>query len=274
MNYNDDHSDLTLKMKLSKIGQPGSAELVPGPNCLDAQAGDILAYFPDGFWRVFAQVVGMLFIPISFILRYVEWPPSRGSNFGPVDVHFVEPADTEWVVIDASGLKKCIRTSNGNRIEETIFATFLVEGEPVTFGFKSTALKVVRSFQAAADRVRVQIDGELVRVVGAQYLLSSTPERKGPYTWHLPTFKRIGVYGEPNGPSLELVRKAKALRFEARIEEDRQRLAALPAPPAPPPQLIAPGQPPRGSQTVTTGRWSDPKPTEQSEAKPIDTLPL
>jgi hypothetical protein len=263
--YVDDHSDIAQNQRLSKILQALSNELAPGPNRLEgAAAGDILAYFQDHPPILYPRVTGMPFVGVAFIELQVEWSPNRGSS-GPVAVHDFRPADAEWVVVDTSGRKACIRSSNCNKIEKTIYMHALVEGMPITFPFKSTALGVGKRLSDDADRVRIQIDGETVRVVGAQYRLSSEPERDGSYTWYKPTFIRLGVFGEPGGPSLELARKAKELRFKIKAEEDlkkRERLAAISAP-SPTPPLLGVGQPPRGTTTFATGvRWSDPKSTE------------
>jgi hypothetical protein len=280
--YVDDHSDLTQNLRLSKLLQALSAELAPGPNRLDAQAGDVLAYFQDNTSKVYSRVPGMPFVGVAFLEMAMEWPPDRGSGAGPVAAHDFVPADAEWVVVDGGGRKACIRASNGNRIEKTVFLHALVEGQPVTFPFRSTALEIGKRLAADADRVRVQVDGETVRVVGAIYRLSSELERKGTQSWYRPTFERLGVLGEPSGPPLELVRRAKTLRFESKLEEERKKkehLAAIPAP-RPTPALISP-DPPRGTASFTTGiasRWSDPKPPEPpapsaNRADPDDPIP-
>jgi len=176
--YVDDHSDLAQNLRLSKVLQAASGELAPGPNRLEAQAGDIVAYFQDHPLIVYPRVAGMPFVGVAFIELEVEWSPNRGSS-GPVAVHDFRPSDAEWVVVDTSGRKACIRSSNGNKIEKTIYMHALVEGMPITFPFKSRALRVGKRLSDDADRVRIQIDGETVRVVGAQYRLSSEPERDG-----------------------------------------------------------------------------------------------
>jgi hypothetical protein len=277
-NYIDDHSDIAQFQQLSKVLQTGSKELTPGPNRLEGAAGDILAYFSDHPPILYPRVSGAPFVPVAFVELYVEWPAVRSSSAGPIAVHDFQPADVEWPIVNTSGRKACIRSSNGNKIERTIYMHALIgaEGLQTTFAFRSTALKPAKRFADDADRVRVQIDGEIVRVVGAQCLISSAPEKDGAYTWYQPTFARLGVLGEPNGPTLEIARKAKTLRFQIRAEDDarkRERLAAISAV-IPTPPLLGVGQPPRGTTIFTTGvKWSDPKPSESQpapDAKRVD----
>jgi hypothetical protein len=208
-------------------------------------------------------------LPLIFNERFVEWPARRSQGGAPIMVHDFAPADAEWVIVDASGHRARLRPG-GNKVEKTVYLHALVEGLPITFTFRSTAYAFGVRFGADADRVRVTVDCETVRVGGALYCLSSGPERndRGETWWGPRIDKRIGVLGEPDGPSLELVRRAKALRFEFKLEEQRrkqERLSAIPVI-APTATLISP---PRGTTTFTSGvsRWSDPP---ALDAKPVD----
>jgi hypothetical protein len=263
--YIDDHSDLDPRaMRPSKILQAVSPELAPGPDRLNAQAGDYLLYYEDGSSKVFPRIPGVETHPVAFVEKAMEWPGERGSGAGPIAAHDFVPADAEWVVIDANGRKAHVRSSNGNRIEKTIFMHALVEGLPVTFSFRSTAYEIGARLGGEADRVRVQIDGEMVRVCGAMFRLSSELDHKGSRTWYAPRFEKVGVFGEKGGPSLEMVRKAKQLRFEFKAEEDRkkkERLAAISAPNVAPVMIGDQRSP--GTMTVSSGRhWADPKRSE------------
>jgi hypothetical protein len=121
------------------------------------------------------------------------------------------------------------------------------------------AVDIGKRFAADADRVRVQIDGETVRVVGATYRLSSSLDHRGTDTWYGPRYEKLGLFGQPNGPTIELARTAKALRFEIKAEEDRRKRELAAAIPAvrPTPALISPGAPTFTSGV--SGRWSDLK---------------
>ena len=102
--------------------------------------------------------------------------------------------------------------------------------------------------------------------------MTSELERKDSYTWYSPRFEKIAALNEPDGPSLDQVRMAKALRFEFKIEEakrkaERASLSAV----TPTPRLV-------GSTTFTSGierpqSWADPKPTA-GPADPSDDLPF
>jgi hypothetical protein len=282
--YVDDHSDLDPRaMRPSKILQATSPELQPGPDRKDAQDGDYVLYYEDGSEKIFPRVPGVPLIPVAFVEKAMEWPAERGSGSAPIAAHDFVPPDAEWVVIDANGRKACIRSSNGARIEKTIFCHALAEGWPVTFSFRSTAYQVGARFGQEADRIRVKVDDQVVRVCGGMFRLYSDLERNARgQTWYGPRCEKLGVLGEAKGPSLELVRRARDLRFEFKLELERQkkeRLAAIPAL-QPTPALISPDQRPRGTTAFTSGvqhHWADPKlsegtPTPKASADPNDTL--
>jgi hypothetical protein len=276
--FSDDRSDLERRQRPSKVLQTSSGELAPGPNRLDAAPGDIVAYFPDGSLQVFSRITGMLIVAICFVLRWVEWPRIRSTS-GPIDSHIFKPPDTNWIVDPLTGRKVCIRASTSTKIEETIYLNALVEGKPIVFPFKSTALDVGREMEADADRVRVLIDGSSFRVIGCYYTLSSEQEKDGSNKWQLPTFGRGALFGEQNGPPIELMRQARDMRVSLveteRSEKQQARLAA-PGVVTPTPPLLVP----RASTSFTTGTtsWSSPKlpeppPPPPPGAKPPDDIP-
>ena len=137
---------------------------------------------------------------------------------GPIAHHDRTPLDAVWV--ETPGGKKCLRP-NGNRVETTIYLHMLVNGFKATMPFKSTSLPIARAFQREADKIRMVLDGEPLRVCVAMWLLSSTfVERNGNKWWAPIIVKQLGKLGEEGGPSLELVKKARDLRFEFRAEEE------------------------------------------------------
>jgi hypothetical protein len=214
---------------------------------------------------------------VAFILKWMEWPAERGSKSAPIDAHDYSPLDMEW--IDVGGKRACIRSSNNNRIEKTVFAHGLVDGFKTTFAFKSTAYDVGDRLGRDADKVRVEVDGETVRVVAAFYQLTSELDRKGAHTWYGPRFKRLGVLGQPTGPTIEQVRVARDLRFEFKLDEEKRKaLSAV----RPTPALSAPDQLRRGSTTFTSGlgpsvasrSWAAPaQPTQTIDPKFDDDIP-
>ena len=260
--YVDDHSDLEQRMKLSTILNALSRALLPNSNFPHAKPGDILINYEDSE-ELFPRVPGVPILPVAFGNMWVEWGPVFGG--APIDHHDRMPLDAQWVETPSG--KKCLRP-NGNRIEETIFLHMLVNGYKATLPFKSTSLPIARAFQREADKVRVVIDGEPVRVCAALWLLSSEFVQKNGNSWWAPLIvKRIGTLGEKDGPSLELVKKARDIRFEFRIEEETRKAAALSAP-TPTPALTRSA----GSIEYSTGierrSWADPKaPGEVVEAK-------
>jgi hypothetical protein len=104
--------------------------------------------------------------------------------------------------------------------------------------------------------------------------VSRRPAEEGREVPYIPNVIFLGRFAEPNGPSLELVRRAKELRFKFKMEADAQRQARITAV-TPTPPLIG-VEPPRGTTTFTTGvkRWSDPPSVPsapESSATPAST---
>jgi hypothetical protein len=258
----DDASDLDPRLRLSTILQAGSPAVAAGSDYPEARPGDFHLAFEDGSEKLVPRTLGVTLLPVVCVEKAVEWPADRSARGAPIDHHDVMPLDAQWVEFD--GRRSC-RRPNGNRVEKTIYCRLLVGGLHTTFAFKSGAYSIAQDFARAADAVRVTVDGEVVRVAGALWKMTSELERKDSYTWYSPRFEKIGVLGQPNGPSLDLVRAAKALRFEFKIEEakrkaERASLSAV----TPTPRLV-------GSTTFSSGierpqSWADPKPT----AKPAD----
>jgi hypothetical protein len=228
--YRDDKSDLDpRRMRPSRILQAPSPELAQESDWPDAKAGDFALSFEDGSEELVPRVPGVTLLPVAFQQKWMEWPAERGSRSAPIDAHDYSPLDAEW--IDVGGRKACIRSSNNNRVEKTIFAHALVDGFKTTFAFKSTAYDVGDHFGRDADKVRVEVDGETVRVCGALYRLTSELERnhRG-QTWFGPRYTKLGILGEANGPTIEQVRLARDLRFESRPRKRRGRRNALRSP--------------------------------------------
>ena len=270
----DDKSDLGQRLRLSTILQALSPAVAQGSNYPEARPGDFLLCFEDGSEKLVSRAAGVTLLPIMFLDKAVEWPPDRGSRSAPIDHHDFVPADAEW--IDVGGKKACIRSSNGNRIEKTIYVPALVDGFKTTFAFKSMAYAIAQDFGRDADKVRVEVDGEAVRVCGALWKLTSELKRKNTYTWYGPRFEKLGILGQATGPALELVKMAKTLRFEMKVEEERQKKerAALSAVPRTP--TLG-----RGTMSITSGlasnpprSWADPRgPAEIVDPKPAEQAP-
>jgi hypothetical protein len=273
--YVDDRSDLEARaMRPSRVLQALSPELAPGSDWSEARPGDLMISFPDRSEQLFPRVPGVTAQLIASVTQFVEWGPERGAMIPPVDVHDFAPLDAQW--IDAGGRKACLRP-NGNRIDRTIFTHMLVDDFPATFAFKSTALEVGERLARDSDKVRVEVDGETVRVVGAFYRLSSELERNDRgQTWWKPTFERLGVLGQEKGPTLAQVRIARDLRFEFKADEEKRKALSAPSRT---PVLSAP-EPQRGKMTFTSGlasnpprSWADPKNFNQPQpAQPAQTV--
>jgi hypothetical protein len=257
--YKDDHADVATWLRSSGVAQNTSSLLAAGPNRLDARPGDLFANFTDGSVKAYSAAAGMPFVNLAFDKQYVE----RNQNGGFVEAHDFKPPDAEWVIVGPGDRKQCLRP-NGNKIEETIVGNLLADGQPILFPFRSTALKTGQNLAAETDRLRIEVDGETVRVIGALYRMTSELRRDGSKHWYVPVPTRVALFGEPGGPSLETMRLAKGLRLKIKQEIDERRKA----------NLTALGVTPRSrlggpSTTFTSGlepRWSDPKaPQKPSE---------
>lgn len=264
--YIDDKPDLEARRRPSKLLQALSPELASGSDWPEARAGDFIITHEDGCEELVPRVPGVTMQPVAFVTKFMEWPAERGARTAPIDEHDFAPLDTEW--IDVGGRKACMRMSAGTRIEKTIFAHALVDGFKTTFAFKSTAYDAGERLGRDADKVRVEVDGETVRVCGALYRLTSELERKQGYTWYGPRYTKLGILGEANGPTIEQVRLARDLRFEFKAEEEKRKAerAALSAV-KPTPALT------RGTISITSGierprLWADPRPAEIVDPKP------
>jgi hypothetical protein len=274
-----DHPDLEQNQRLSRILQDLSAAVRHGPGHIEgAAAGDVLVFFESRDPVVYSRVSGASLVSLMAATAFVEWPAVRGASSTPIDVHAFAPADMEWIE-GANGRKSCVRSSNRNRIEKTLYLNALVGPEwlGTTFAFSKTSLAPATNFSREADRVRIKVDGETVLSVGAIWRLSSelTRDPRTGDRWYLPTFTCQGVLGEANGPTIELARRAKDLRFKFKQEEDAKKQARIGVVTPTPPLLGV--DPPRGTTTFTSGirRWSDPpsvppEPPASPGAKPED----
>ena len=273
--FNDDTPDLDPRgPRLSGILQAMSQELTPGSKYLPgAKVGDIKVCFEDGSTEVFSN--GVPIITLMFAERVVEWAP-RGSMTPPT-THYRMPLSAEWRDV-GGGRRSCINSATGNRCERTIYQFGLVNGFRVTFAHRSTGFKTGQELGDELYRLRMTIDGATARVVGAKYKLFSelTPPNDRGERWYALRYTRLGVLGEPNGPTIEEVRIARDIRAELRAEEERQKqeFAAL--------SQVKPtaALPRAGSTTFTTGigpaeaarSWAAPRPADIVDPKPAKTI--
>jgi hypothetical protein len=261
--YPDDHGhDLEARgPRLSTIIQAMSPELTPGPKYIEgAKVGDIKLAFEDGSREARSDVS---IITLAFIERLVEWAP-RGSMTPPI-THYRAPLDASWR--EVNGRRALIRSSTGNRCEKTLYQFGLVNGFRVTFAHRSTGYEIGRDFYDELDRIKVTVDGAAAHMIGVKYKLFSalTPPNDRNERWYALRYTRLGILGEPGGPTIEEARIARDIRNELRAEEARQKeeYATLSVV-KPTPALGRPG----GSISYTTGAvdrptsWADPRLSE------------
>ena len=268
----DDESDLEQRLCLSTILQALSPAVAAGSDYPEARPGDFLLAFEDGSEKLVPRPLGVTFIPVAAAAYAVEWPADRGSRSAPIAHHDAVPLDAQWTE-GPDGRKACLRPG-GARIEKTVYIHMLVGGLKTTFALKSTAYSIGQDFARDADKVRVTVDGEVVRVAGALWKMTSELERRNSYTWYSPRFEKIGVLGQPNGPSIDLVRVAKAARFEFKIEETKRRAERASISAVTPTPALGRAT---GSITYTSGierpqSWVTPRGHESVDQKPAATI--
>lgn len=233
----------------------GDTTYVPG-----AEGGDFL--IPRGEEiALYKGTPGLEVIFVSFEEYFLEWPAVRGVGAGgPLDRHASMPSDANWVLDQATGRKVCLR-ANGSKIEKTVYGHALIDGAPGTFVFRSTAYPIGRSHANLASLLKVKIDDEEVRVVGAKWRVTSRLESNNLGRWFVPQIDLIGKFGSPNGPSLAEARVAKALRIALKTGAKPPALEAHKTP--------SPGQVARRQTTFTTGPQPPPEPPREEAPPPV-----
>jgi hypothetical protein len=259
--YDDSTPDIEARaMRPSRILQALSPELAPGSDWPEAKQGDLMFSYEDRSEEHYPRTPGVTVQLIACVVKFLEWEPQRGAKKPPIAAYDRMPLDASWR--DQGGRKACLRSSNGARIEKTLFAHLLVGTFKASFAFKSTAFDIGERWARDADKVRVRVDNEIVRCCGAFWRLSSELAKNDRgEKWYAPTYELVGLMGQEHGPTIEQVRFARDIRFEFKADE-KARLAALSSPLAPTPLLGRAA----GSTTFTSGigerdrprSWADP----------------
>jgi hypothetical protein len=267
--HDDDGHDLDPRgPRLSGIIQAMGQETVPGPKYIEgAKLGDIRLCYEDGTREARPDVS---IISLMFGERFIEWGP-RGSGAPPIP-HYRPPFDAEWRLVDG---RKAYLRPNGNRVEKTLYQYALVDGFRVTFTHRSTGYQIGRDFYDELARIKVTIDSATAHMIGARYRLFSelTPPNARGERWYALRYTRLGILGEPNGPTLDEVRIARDIRNELRAEEAREKeeyVALSKVKPTP-----ALGRAPGPAPLITTGierqrSWADPRSPEIVDPEPAE----
>jgi hypothetical protein len=194
----------------------GDPAYVPG-----AEGGDFLVPRGEEI-ALYKGTTGLEAIFVGFEETFNEWPAVRGTGSGgPLDRHRAMPSDANWVLDQATGRKICLR-ANGNKVERTVYGHALIDGAPATFAFRSTSYPIGRNHANLASCLKVKIDDEDIRVVGAKWRVTSRLESNNLGRWFVPQIDLIGKFGSPNGPTLAEARGEGV----AHSSEDRNRAAS------------------------------------------------
>jgi hypothetical protein len=231
--------------KLTALIQAGSADLL---DLIEGSAaGDFAVPVPDGY-RLVKGATGLTVVPVYFNIAWVEWGADRS---GLIAVHPTKPHDAVWFSADDSATGKAgFHNADGNKLEQTVYASLLVTGDepfPMTFAFRSSAFNIGRDFAGSAERVS-SLDRKLVGAVCGKWRLTSRVEKKLDYRWHIPVTTKIGVFGQPTGPTVDEMRQAAEMRLAFKTQaqaEQAERLVSSRSPAI---------EGPRGSITVESGR--------------------
>jgi hypothetical protein len=233
----------------------GDPAYVPG-----AEGGDFLVPRGEEI-ALYKGTTGLEVIFVSFEEYFLEWPAVRGAGGGgPLDRHVAMPSDANWVLDQATGRRVCLR-ANGNKIEKTVYGHVLIDGTPGTFVFRSTAYPIGRSHASLTSLLKVKIDDQEIRVVGAKWRVTSRLESNDLGRWFVPQIELIGKFGSPGGPTLAEVRIAKSLRIAMKTGGEPPALAAH--------KTASPAEVARGQTTSTTGPQPPPAPPREEAPPPI-----
>jgi len=155
-------------------------------------------------------------------------------------------------------------------LDRPVFGTLIFKGK----AYKDIGLPFYHNQLKTASAI---IDGKTVRsqVVALWEVRSENEYGRNNYSWKVPKPTLVGVVGEPNGPSIEMVRFFKSLReiFKAGGAWDAVEPPPLLTAPQPRPGLATPSQPPKSSRprpTITSGRRMSQEPPTPPEPPPFD----
>ena len=196
---------------LIKLMQPNSPELIPGgpKEVSGAAVGDfVIPCFGEQLLR--KGSTGFTYQLIGGEIGWPEYIPGRGGFVCP---HDEKPGDARWLKSHESpdGKEGLYRTTNNNRVEETVYGHLLVEGRCVAiYAFRSTALQVGKDMFKRASR---KAEGDAVGGYALiKWRMTSRPESGNGNRWQLPDPTVVGRFGEANGPMIVEVRLAAGLR--------------------------------------------------------------
>jgi hypothetical protein len=255
-------------MGANKIGSGGDV-CIPGPNGVKVYST------PPGFT---IQVVhGQTF--------WVIWPSARSEGkSGPIDTCFGKPPEARWLPDPQRSGKQALLMPGGAKVRETVYISAVVDGVPTVLIFGAPEHKEGANLYNAARDIRLDVDGsgDLTGCVGAKFRITTDlahGSEGGPYyayRWRL-----AGVLGQPDGPTAEEAKAAKALRAAAvreerrgaqawKIEEQARKAALLNAP-RPVIEHRPMGMPPGPRPTITSGpqmHWMDPRLSGRDRQEP------
>jgi hypothetical protein len=242
-----------------------------------AGVGDFIVPLPNGERVLFESRTGYSFINLNAEIIFPEYLPNRG---GPVAPHDAKPEDAVWLKAkDAPGGKEGLyRTSNGNRIEETLLVRQLIERHIIaTAAFKGTMLPIGRSMLNKALRYKINPTDATGSLICTNWrMLSKMAERNGnDYPVYDPVL--VGRFGQDGGPSLEETRTAAKHRLAHKRGGDMEAMLSGPPVPPEPPAIAAPVEPKHGPIVVTSGRPTSLRTVEtvidREQAPPITEAP-
>jgi hypothetical protein len=207
-------------MPLIRQGQSNSPKVLEGVLGI----GDFL--MPNGL-----VAKGYRFLAIGCDDYWVHWAANRGGLLGVLPGSETPPG-TEWLKpgVPREGFPMVAKEGryapDGSVWERTIYLHSLVVavGRPAvrldqpicgTFAFKGKSCQIGKNFyRAQLKRVEAVIDGKIARnmTLALFEMASELVHGRNQYAWMAPKPTLVGVFGQPDGPGIELARVGKKLR--------------------------------------------------------------
>ena len=285
--YEDDLGD--QGQRLIKLLQNNAPQLVPGGEKYveGGAVGKHILPLSGGGWLV-ADCYA--YIGIGALDAYVHFGANRTGLLG-IDPERAKTAAWLKPGVPREGFpsvtKEGLYDPDGSVYERTVYVHELIIGvgrplrrldQPIcgTAFYKSTAYNIGRRFyHEQLKTTKALIGGKQVRhmAVALWEKSSEIAHGRNQYAWMAPLSRKLGVVGEPNGPSLAETTYAKSLRDA--FKQGRPWMSEPPpAIVAPPPAIVAP--PPTEAPRIPASERGTPKPdihsgpdTSRSDPPPI-----
>jgi hypothetical protein len=179
------------KNPMLRIGQSTSPFVNKTDPAYIAGAAPGCFAIPD-LMQVFNGEVGIDVVPIFMQRTFLEWFPGRG---GYADRHLEKPTDTVVTLTQDGNRPKRVLTRSasgcsGNVVEENIEVWLVLDGQPVMFPCRSTAIQFARRLNTFAGQFRT--NGGTLPLFARLYKFTTVPRANLGGRWFTPVFHDLG----------------------------------------------------------------------------------